>query len=57
MKSFLSRNTWIVYGLILLFVFKITLFNVSGINIFLAILCFIKAYKVHKMHTLSDSNK
>lgn len=57
MESFLSRNKWIVCGLILLFVFDITLLNISGINIVLAILCFNKAYKIHKMYIASTATK
>ena len=48
MNEVTIRNLWIVLGILFIFVLKVTLFNISGINILFDILCFIRAYSINK---------
>lgn len=47
MSLSMKRNLWIIGGVLLIFFIQITII-VTYINILLAVLCFIKAYKVNE---------
>ncbi|ELC8442480.1 hypothetical protein QYB59_001504 [Clostridium perfringens] len=47
MSLSMKRNLWIIGGVLLIFFIKITII-VPYVNILLAVLCFIKAYRVNE---------